>query len=116
MNKQALSRIWHTLRLYMIRSSGKRANYIRDHHVFHHMGNGCTIMNRKVPLCPKLISIGDNVHLATNVFLVPHDAIHLCLNNLKNSRGGVHGIKNISVVSKLETMYLSDPIQRFCMT
>lgn len=83
MNIQALSRIWHTVRLYMIHSSGKRANYIRNHHVFHHMGNGCTIMNRKVPLCPKLISVGNNVHLATNVFLVPHDAIHLCLNNLE---------------------------------
>ena len=88
MNKQALSRIWHTLRLYMIRSSGKRANYIRDHHVFRHMGNGCTIMGRKVPLCPKLISIGNNVHLATNVLLVPHDAIHLCLNNLEKASGG----------------------------
>lgn len=93
MNKQALSRIWHTLRLYMIRSSGKRANYIRDHHVFRHMGNGCTIMGRKVPLCPKLISIGNNVHLATNVLLVPHDAIHLCLNSLEKSSGGGYTVQ-----------------------
>lgn len=116
MNKQALSRIWHTLRLYMIRSSGKRANYIRDHHVFHHMGNGCTIMVRKVPLCPQLISIGNNVHLATNVLLVPHDAIHLCLNNLEKSSGGVHGTRKKSVVSRLETMFLSAPIRQCCMT
>ncbi|MCR5376617.1 MAG: acyltransferase [Lachnospiraceae bacterium] len=45
-------------------------------------------MDRKVPLCPKLISIGNNVHLAAKVLLVPHDAIHLCLNGVeKNLKG-----------------------------
>ena len=88
MNKQTLFRIWHTFRLYMIFSSGKRADYLREHDIFHHMGEGCTIVNRKVPLCPKLISIGNNVHLATNVFLIPHDAIHLCFNGLKKPLDG----------------------------
>lgn len=116
MNKQSLSRIWHIFRLHMILSSGKRANYLREHQVFHHVGNRCTIMERKVPLYPKLISIGDNVHLAAKVLLVPHDAIHLCLNNLENTRGGVLGTKKKSVVSRLETMFLSGPTQRCCMT
>ena len=40
-------------------------------------------MSRKVPLCSRLISIGNNVHLATNVLLVTHDAIHLCLNSIE---------------------------------
>ena len=80
--------MWHTFRLYTILSSGKRANYLRDHDVFHHVGSGCTIVERKVPLCPRLISMGNNVHLAAKVLLVPHDAIHLCLNNLEKSSGG----------------------------
>lgn len=90
MNKQGLLRMWHTFRLYTILSSGKRANYLRDHDVFHHVGSGCTIVERKVPLCPRLISMGNNVHLAAKVLLVPHDAIHLCLNNLEKSSGGVY--------------------------
>ena len=75
--------MWHTLRLYAIPSSGKRADYLRKHKIFHHLGIGCTIMERKVPLYPKLISIGNNVHLASKVQLISHDAVHLCLNNLE---------------------------------
>jgi len=81
----SFSRFWHTFRLYTILSSGKRANYLRKHHIFHHIGNNCTIMERKIPLYSKLISIGSNVHLASKVLLVTHDAIHLCLNALNNS-------------------------------
>ena len=87
MNKQTIIRGWHSLRLMMITSSGKRANYLRDHHIFHHIGNDCTIVERKVPLYPRLISLGNNVHLAAKVLLVPHDAIHLCLNNYEKSLG-----------------------------
>lgn len=87
MHKNLFFRIWHTIRLYFILDSGKRANYLREHRIFHHIGSNCTIMERKVPLCPNLISIGNNVHLASKVLLVPHDAIHLCLNNLKIGEG-----------------------------
>lgn len=82
MNTATLSRIWHSLRLCAILSSGDRADYLRTHKIFHHIGTGCTIMSRKVPLCAKLISIGNNVHLASKVSLTCHDAIHLALNNL----------------------------------
>lgn len=82
MNRQTLMRGWHSLRLMMISSSGKRASYLRKHKVFKHIGNNCTIVERKVPLYPRLISLGNNVHLAAKVLLVTHDAIHLCLNNI----------------------------------
>ena len=80
MNKQTLSRAWHTFRLHMILDSEKRADYIRKHKVFRGMGTGCSVVSKKVPLCPRLISVGNNVHLAAGVLLSPHDAIHLCLN------------------------------------
>lgn len=77
----------------MITDSGRRADYLKNHQVFHKVGDGCTIMERKVPLCAQLISIGNNVHLAAKVLLVPHDAIHLCLNGIpppkKNLTSGV---------------------------
>lgn len=76
----SLSRIWHSFRLATIKSSGGRAEYIKQHHLFHSMGEGCTFMKRKLPLCPELISIGNNVHLASGAELVVHDAIHLMLN------------------------------------
>lgn len=75
-------RLYHTLRLWMIPNSGKRTEYMKEHKVFHNIGSGCTVRERKVPLYPSLISLGNNVHLASKVYLVPHDAIHLCLNSL----------------------------------
>lgn len=82
MNSQTIYRMWHTIRLWMIPSSAKRAKYIKEHGIFHEIGSGCTIMERKVPLYPNLISIGNNVHLASKVFLIPHDAIHLCMDGM----------------------------------
>lgn len=87
MNKQTFSRAWYSFRLLSMTSSGKRANYLRNKKVFHHVGENCTIVERKIPLYPKLISIGNNVHLEAKVLLVPHDAIHLCLNNLARENG-----------------------------
>lgn len=78
------SRIWHSFRLCMIGNSRARAEYYNKKHIFHSIGDGCTIMERKVPLCPELISFGNNVHLASKVSLICHDAIHLCLNGLKD--------------------------------
>lgn len=80
MNKSARQRLWHTLRLWLIPNSYHRAEYIKKHKLFHSIGDGCTVMERKVPLYGNLISIGNNVHLAAKVSLIPHDAIHLCLN------------------------------------
>ena len=74
-------RIWHSLRMRFITSAIGRAKYIRDHDLFRHMGNNCMVMFRKIPLYPKLISIGDNVWIASGVSLIPHDVIHQMLNN-----------------------------------
>ena len=45
------------------------------------MGKNCMVMFRKMPLYPKLISVGDNVWIASNVLLITHDVIHRVINN-----------------------------------
>ena len=104
MNKSARQRLWHTLRLWLIPNSYHRAEYIKKHKLFHSIGDGCTVMERKVPLYGNLISIGNNVHLAAKVSLIPHDAIHLCLNVFLG--GTIFNIKRKSVALRLGTMYL----------
>ena len=74
-------RIRHTIALHLKGSGQARANYIKKHNIFYHMGDKCMVMFRKIPLYPKLISIGDNVWIASDVLLVPHDVIHRMLNN-----------------------------------
>lgn len=74
-------RIKHTIGMSLQRTGQKRAKYLKKHSVLHHIGNRCMVMFRKIPLYPKLISIGDNVWIATGVTFIPHDAIHYMLSN-----------------------------------
>ena len=86
-----LKRLWQTFRLYTIRGSAARTEYLRKNHVFAAIGENCTIQKRKVPLYANLIRLGNNVHIASNVSFLTHDVTHLVLNNLPSvkERGGV---------------------------
>ena len=53
------------IRLNIILSPSKRTEYIKNNNIFHSMGDHCLIMDRKIPLYAKLISIGNNVLLAS---------------------------------------------------
>lgn len=82
-------RLWQFLRLYLTLSVGKRTKYLRDNKVFASLGENSLIMDRKIPLYAKLISIGNNVHIASDVSLVTHDVTHVVINNkLKNEKCG----------------------------
>lgn len=78
-----------TLRLWTIRSSVKRARYLKEKGVFAAMGDGCSIQKRHLPLYSKLIKLGNNVHIASNVGFITHDITHMMLNcsNVANSIG-----------------------------
>lgn len=78
-------RIRHTIGMILSKTAIKRAAYIKNHDIFYHMGDGCMTMFRKIPLYPKLISVGDNVWIASNVLFVTHDVIHKMLNKMENT-------------------------------
>ncbi len=77
-------RIYYSVRMCMISSAIKRAGYIQKKNIFYHMGDNSMVMLRKIPLYPKLISIGNNVWIASNVHFTPHDVIHQMMNNMQN--------------------------------
>lgn len=81
-------RMWQTLRLYMILNAAKRTKYYKDKKIFYFMGENCLVMDRKVPLYAKLISIGNNVQIASNVHFNTHDITHRMLNNMEVRSGG----------------------------
>ena len=74
-------RIIHTVGMCLHGSGQKRARYLKKHNILRHIGDHCMVMFRKIPLYPKLLSLGDNVWIATGVTFVTHDAIHHMLNN-----------------------------------
>lgn len=81
-------RLLYTVRLWTIRSGRNRAEYLREKHVFHSIGENCTFMDRVVPLYANLISLGDNVKLASDVSLITHDITHGMLNNAIDCENG----------------------------
>ncbi len=76
MNKRHLL----TLKLYTISSPMKRAQYLKKKGVFHHIGDRVMITSRKIPLYSNLISIGNNVWMASGVEFITHDVTHYMLN------------------------------------
>lgn len=75
-------RYWHTLNLLLIKSPMKRVEYLKKHDIFHHIGNRVMITSRKIPLYSKLISIGNNVWIASGVEFITHDVTHYMLNGM----------------------------------
>ena len=80
-------RLRQTLRLFTIRTSTGRTTFLKDNNIFGAIGDNCNIMNRVVPLYPKLIKLGNNVRLASNVVFVTHDVSHVMLNANPNLQG-----------------------------
>lgn len=72
-------RLRHTLGMCMLKSGAKRAKYLRKHKILRSTGENCMVMFRKIPLYPRLISLGNNVWIASNVTFVTHDVIHKML-------------------------------------
>ena len=75
-------RLITTLRLLTILSANKRTAYLRKKKIFASIGDNVMIMDRVVPLYPELISIGNNLQIASNVHFVTHDVSHVMINKL----------------------------------
>lgn len=73
-------RFLYTLRMWMMRSSIARTAYLKEKDIFFSMGEHCDVMNRTIPLYAKLIKLGNNVHIASNVGFVTHDIVDKMLN------------------------------------
>ncbi len=72
---------------YLLPSSKARVKYLRKHHVFAHLGNNIFYQCRKIPVEPYLVKLHDNVVIAADVSIVPHDIIHMVFNNEKKEKG-----------------------------
>ncbi|MBQ3392895.1 MAG: acyltransferase [Lachnospiraceae bacterium] len=75
------NRIRHTIGMCLKRTGQGRGEYLHKHDIFRHAGKNCMVMFRKIPLHPELISMGDNVWIASGVSLTTHDVINRMLNN-----------------------------------
>ncbi len=99
-------RLWQTIRMWLMMSSVKRVAYLRDNKIFHSIGENVTIMDRKIPLYAKLISIHNNVRIASNVTFATHDIIHYMLNNRNVSDNSEKYSENIGCIEIMDNVFI----------
>lgn len=99
-------RLWHSLRISLMLSSGKRVGYLRRHDVFGHIGKDSIWRDRLVPLYADRIFLGDNVRCGSKVHFITHDVIHDMLNHqeendfhFKEYIGDIHIGNNVFIGS-----------------
>lgn len=74
-------RLYHSIRLFLCPAGIRRAAYLKDRKIFSSFGDNCSVMLWKIPLYPKLIKIGNNVKIASNVTFITHDISYAMLND-----------------------------------
>ena len=82
-------------------SGTKNGNFLKKLHIFKSVGDNFFWRTKIVPPEPQMISIGNNVKVATGVYFCNADVIHLVFNDM--SAGG--GTNIIWTKQVLEIMY-----------
>ena len=68
------------LRLLFTRNGIKRGKYLKKKKVFKEFGDNVWWQPHKIPAQPKLVKIGNNVRIATEVLFLEHDVLGGLLN------------------------------------
>lgn len=69
-------RLYHSIRLLLLRSPWKRAQYMKKRKLFNAIGENCGWGPWLLPLYAKLIRLHDNVYIHKTAKLIPHDMIN----------------------------------------
>ena len=76
-----MGRLLHILILALKRNGFSRAEYIKKKHLFNRIGKNCYYHPFIIPAESNLISMGDNVVVATGVQLITHDMTYTLFGN-----------------------------------
>ena len=76
-------------RFMLMRNGWKRADYLRKHNSLASIGKNVYFFSRIFPADPKLLSLGNNVVIATNVRFVNHDRVDILLNGMDEEASNV---------------------------
>lgn len=72
----------HKAKFYILRNGWRRANYLRKHNDLAAIGTNVYYYSRIFPSDPKLLKIGNNVVICTNVRFLGHDRVDIMLSGM----------------------------------
>ena len=107
-------RLWHQIRLLTISGSNKRAEYFRKNHIFHDIGDNVYIQSRKIPLYANLISLHNNIRIASNVTFITHDVMHTVLGNAVNKPDEY--LENVGCIEIMDNVFIGANATILCGT
>ncbi len=84
--------IWDRVFFFFLQSSSARVRYLKKHKVFAELGEKIFYQSRKIPVEPYLIKIHNNVVIAADVDMIPHDIIHIAFNGMPENSNGQYQI------------------------
>lgn len=99
-------RCYHSLRLWMIRTAAKRAEYLKKHDLLGAIGENCRWGPRKLPLYSKLIKLHDNVGVQKTVSFITHDMLNRNLKSAFPDKDFGAG-ERIGCIEIMDNVYLS---------
>lgn len=99
-------RIYHSIRLLLLRRPAKRAAYLKKHNILGAIGDNCKWGPWLVPLYPKLIKLGNNVHVHKTAKIVTHDMLNRFLKVRNPNDNFGHGEK-LGCVELMDNVYIA---------
>lgn len=100
------TRMYHSVRLLLLRKPVKRAAYLKKHNILGSIGENCKWGPWLLPLYPELIRLGDNVHVHKTAKIVTHDMLNRFLKTRNPNDDFGHGEK-LGCVELCDNVYIS---------
>ena len=99
-------RLYHSMRLLLLRKPAKRAAYLKKHNILGAIGDNCKWGPWLIPLYPKLIKLGNNVHVHKTAKIATHDMLNRFLKTCKPNDDFGYGEK-LGCVELMDNVYIS---------
>jgi len=100
------SRMYHSIRLLLLRSPAKRAQYLKKKNLLGGIGENCRWGPWLLPLYPKLIKLHNNVHVHKTARIVTHDMLNRFLTTRDSDADfGFH--ETIGCVELMDNVYIA---------
>lgn len=99
-------RLYHSIRLLLIRNPIGKANYLKKHNILGGIGNNCSWGPWLLPLYPELIILHDNVHIHKTSRIVTHDFLNRFL-TIRDSSGDYGFGEKLGCVELMNNVYIA---------
>lgn len=99
-------RMYHSIRLLLLRSPAKKAAYLKKHDILGAIGENCKWGPWLLPIYPKLIRLGNNVHVHKTAKIGTHDMLNRFLKT-RNPEYDFGHTEKLGCVELMDNVYIS---------